>query len=546
MICNSGLLITRKLKELVTGGDFSPNKRSTPVKPINLKPISTEPVQECKDLADLYQRATQPPGPGQGETGHAPDNWNAPSSYVFENPGLVCASVSEGRDFGTARFGSLTRQGRSEPEFTKINGKTVRLYSSLPRPSLSRDRRADRQSAPPIHEPPPSIAEVPPSGPPSGPPLGSQFRHHDPGLNYVALSDIYAELPRKKKKPCTSSNCSSAHHHRHHVAPPSAEVPTHAPCHKTSKRVNDDTKFSTIELPRKRFEKTKVFQKFHSLDRGWKSFVAPKANGKKYSESSVSLTVTERREIEGQDDFRSELNFSEDASVKYFPKRGSRSASSPLDQHSLEFTTFKPGEDSKRSHRRHSSPAGSRRHQDPADAHIPGARVEDWVHAQESGDRSLSPAGEGGMGEHRTARDREGSSSSGGYQCHTLPKAHREVRLCHRPSNSVRSDKVPLATWEPFFCVLLQDEHTFTSYRSEEMAIGDSLFYDLPRVRLDGGARAFRRRWGYELTPPPTLVEEENEDDPYALPNDDGDNLSYTETRSLREDYLFHSSQGKD
>nr|XP_027231113.1 uncharacterized protein LOC113822777 [Penaeus vannamei] len=47
----------------------------------------------------------------------------------------------------------------------------------------------------------------------------------------------------------------------------------------------------------------------------------------------------------------------------------------------------------------------------------------------------------------------------------------REVRLCHRPSNSVRSDKVPLATWEPFFCVLLQDEHTFTSYRSEEMAI---------------------------------------------------------------------------
>ncbi|XP_068240409.1 uncharacterized protein [Palaemon carinicauda] len=46
----------------------------------------------------------------------------------------------------------------------------------------------------------------------------------------------------------------------------------------------------------------------------------------------------------------------------------------------------------------------------------------------------------------------------------------REVRLCHRASNSVRSDKVPLATWEPFFCVLLQDETTFTSYRSEEMA----------------------------------------------------------------------------
>lgn len=76
--------------------------------------------------------------------------------------------------------------------------------------------------------------------------------------------------------------------------------------------------------------------------------------------------------------------------------------------------------------------------------------------------------------------------------------------------------------------------------------IGDSLFYDLPRMRLDGGARAFRRRWGYELTPPPTLVEEENEDDPYDLPpNHEEDNLSYTETRSLRDDYLFSSSQGK-
>nr|XP_053627579.1 uncharacterized protein LOC128685096 isoform X4 [Cherax quadricarinatus] len=134
----------------------------------------------------------------------------------------------------------------------------------------------------------------------------------------------------------------------------------------------------------------------------------------------------------------------------------------------------------------------------------------------------------------------------------------REVRDCHRSSNAFRSDKMPLATWEPFFCVLLQDETTFTAYRSEEMAvipgtpirprphklIGDSLFYDLPRMRLDGGARAFRRRWGYELTPPPTLVEEEeeNDEDPYSILHDD-DNLSFGETRSLRDDYLFHSSQ---
>ncbi|XP_039287763.1 ras GTPase-activating protein raskol-like [Nilaparvata lugens] len=66
--------------------------------------------------------------------------------------------------------------------------------------------------------------------------------------------------------------------------------------------------------------------------------------------------------------------------------------------------------------------------------------------------------------------------------------------------------------WEPYFCVLLQDEQTLTAYRSEELAlfpgtifgmrnrlkIGDALFVELPRVRLDGGAKAFRQRWGYE------------------------------------------------
>ncbi|CAL4059720.1 unnamed protein product, partial [Meganyctiphanes norvegica] len=128
-------------------------------------------------------------------------------------------------------------------------------------------------------------------------------------------------------------------------------------------------------------------------------------------------------------------------------------------------------------------------------------------------------------------------------KAHSPMNKDRDVRLGHRASNAVRADKVPLATWEPFFCVLLQDETTFTTYRSEEMAIGDSLFYDLPRMRLDGGARAFRRRWGYDLTPPPTLVEEEDEEDPYSLPNDEDDDISYTETRSLRDDFLFHHSQ---
>jgi hypothetical protein len=40
-------------------------------------------------------------------------------------------------------------------------------------------------------------------------------------------------------------------------------------------------------------------------------------------------------------------------------------------------------------------------------------------------------------------------------------------------------------------------------------------------VRLDGGAKAFRRRWGYDLVPPPTLLEEE-EDEDSVLANENG------------------------
>ena len=67
--------------------------------------------------------------------------------------------------------------------------------------------------------------------------------------------------------------------------------------------------------------------------------------------------------------------------------------------------------------------------------------------------------------------------------------------------------------------------------------IGDSLFLDLPRVRLDGGGKAFRRQWGYELAPPPTLLEEEEGE---GEGEDEEEELS--ETQSLREDVLSRQS----
>lgn len=32
-------------------------------------------------------------------------------------------------------------------------------------------------------------------------------------------------------------------------------------------------------------------------------------------------------------------------------------------------------------------------------------------------------------------------------------------------------ERLPLVAWEPFFCVLLQDEQTLTAYRSEELSV---------------------------------------------------------------------------
>jgi hypothetical protein len=65
------------------------------------------------------------------------------------------------------------------------------------------------------------------------------------------------------------------------------------------------------------------------------------------------------------------------------------------------------------------------------------------------------------------------------------------------------------------------------------------VYVDLPRVRLDGGARHFRRRWGYEPSAPPTLLEDIDED---------GDDIS--DTYSLRDEaypsYLLpHEGQSR-
>jgi hypothetical protein len=39
----------------------------------------------------------------------------------------------------------------------------------------------------------------------------------------------------------------------------------------------------------------------------------------------------------------------------------------------------------------------------------------------------------------------------------------------------MREARVPLVTWEPQFCVLLQEQATLTAYRAEEMAVSNAM-----------------------------------------------------------------------
>lgn len=54
---------------------------------------------------------------------------------------------------------------------------------------------------------------------------------------------------------------------------------------------------------------------------------------------------------------------------------------------------------------------------------------------------------------------------------------------------------------------------------------------DLPRVRLDGGAKKFRQRWGYELVNQPPVLLEEDEDEDEENTTADSTSLQETTTR---------------
>ncbi|CAG9809736.1 unnamed protein product [Chironomus riparius] len=79
--------------------------------------------------------------------------------------------------------------------------------------------------------------------------------------------------------------------------------------------------------------------------------------------------------------------------------------------------------------------------------------------------------------------------------------------------------------WSPFYCVLQQEEQTFTAYCSEELSIipvtpnreirlADVFFAELPRIRLDGRSSESRPRTRKAIwEPSPSTIHEEAEDE---------------------------------
>ncbi|EDW26840.1 GL14748 [Drosophila persimilis] len=66
--------------------------------------------------------------------------------------------------------------------------------------------------------------------------------------------------------------------------------------------------------------------------------------------------------------------------------------------------------------------------------------------------------------------------------------------------------------WGPLYCVLQQDDQSFTAYCSEEISLGDVCYEDAPRVRLDRVRRPAKALWDG----PPTLAEENEDSDTCA------------------------------
>ena len=322
MICNSGLLLTRKIKELVTGGgsqtsnDHSTNtnasssnnisKRNIPSRSLTLKPISSEP--HCSNKKDDKQnsltkkskpvqisRSLRNPRTVETSVEFTNGKQNSNDSQtttqvlkqndtkIIEHQNTI-TNINQNRnvttkfetgysaryliqdDFNSANNSTTNYEKTESNNIVQVsNGTRIYQINESSGKNLDNENNQDGINFPIKNKPFTMSVED----------LRSYFPEIKNTRNDVSgqcqnlseyplvqescFNESFGELTRKKKKPCTSINCNSVHcSHYKDASEGSISVNTESP------------KFTTMQATSKRVRKPSMLQKFYSLDRGYK------------------------------------------------------------------------------------------------------------------------------------------------------------------------------------------------------------------------------------------------------------------------------------
>lgn len=257
MICNSGFLLTRKIKELVTGGAGESQqvttsalsfKKSAPVTTLNVKPISSESVIRGVSNNGPHNNLFKTKSEAKlviSEPFYPNNKDKLSTSFSFPNPNKIDNTVFENK----SAVRDYSPRSKNDFSFNSDNGGycSYTNYNEKVK-NLSLESHSEHSSLPLI----PNFLKSPDNSP----------------YKSEALPPALAPLPsteeellckrnhqRKKKKPCTNETCYSVHHNI-------AENQTHFSYDYNS------LKNPTVNERKKRHNKPSVLQKFYSLDRG--------------------------------------------------------------------------------------------------------------------------------------------------------------------------------------------------------------------------------------------------------------------------------------
>lgn len=323
MICNSGFLLTRKLKELVTGSgsdtqtiSSSLPKKPTSVTTLNVKPISSEPIN--KEINILEENVFSN-NSDEFAKEKIEDDSDQKSNHTN---GTICnytsLSLSRSSKNSLSTKSTSTFWSGSLKKCQSKGSKSVSEFRTLPKCEIGAKKTCSTTSL--------SAAAVVGG-------LGNDNRicHTQKAgiVDSVASPSAddgsptgYNELPRKKKKPCTKQNCYTAS---------STNVMDKDVASGRSENGSVTDQCLTLEGSRK--TKPSVLQKFYSLDRRRKQSSCPIGRGEVIK---TYVTTFRRQPVSASE----ENNSPTVKSVASILSSSSYSSSSSSSQSSSSFSSF--------------------------------------------------------------------------------------------------------------------------------------------------------------------------------------------------------------